>query len=390
MTPAQETGRPLVVLDGLLVNERPTGVGRSILELVGALAARDRGFRFLVLATHPGMFAPVMDAPHWRVLDCPGARGGTMRKAWFTQGQLPRLCRREGADLLHSLQFVAPVRLSCPSVVTVHDLAYRDFPGTVEQPRRGYYQLLVPRTLRRAQAVVTNSQATAQDTLRHFPELAGRVQATPFGTPSWVWSQPDHGEPASDEKPFFLFVGTLEPRKNLENLLRAYIRFLADQRALERPAGQVPGLRLIGGKGWRDSELLRVMDPLLESGDLEVLDYCGTADLWRSYRSARALLFPSLHEGFGFPILEAMAASLPVMTSGRGAMAEVAGGHALLVDPLDTAEMASAMDALAWDESLRQELVLAGPDHARRWSWEVTAEATCQVYRRVLGVAEEN
>jgi glycosyltransferase involved in cell wall biosynthesis len=128
-------------------------------------------------------------------------------------------------------------------------------------------------------------------------------------------------------------VGTLEPRKNLENLVQAYRAFLDLPEVRSRPAGEVPQLQLIGGKGWKDSGLRRLMAPLVEAGQLKVLDYCGIEGLWESYGAACGLLFPSLHEGFGFPILEAMAAGLPVMTAARGAMAEVAGDHALLVDP---------------------------------------------------------
>jgi len=134
------TDRPLVVLDALLVNRRPTGVGRAILELVQALADRDRGYDFLLLVTEPAMFEQVAGAQGWRILPCPAARGGTLRKALFTQFQVPRICSRQGAALLHSMQFVAPLRLSCPSVVTVHDLAYLRFPDTVEEPRRTYYR----------------------------------------------------------------------------------------------------------------------------------------------------------------------------------------------------------------------------------------------------------
>jgi hypothetical protein len=163
----------LVVLDGLLVDTRPTGVGRSILELVGALSSADRGLDFLLLATHPEMFSAVADAPGWEVLGCPAARGGTLRKAWFTQWELPRICRSRGAALLHSMQFVAPLRLGCASVVTVHDLAWIDFPATTEEPRRTYYRIFVPRSLRRATAVVTNSRATAEDTPAPFSGAGG-------------------------------------------------------------------------------------------------------------------------------------------------------------------------------------------------------------------------
>ncbi len=216
--------KPVVVLDALLVTDKPTGVGRSILELTQALAASERGLDFRLLVTTEAPFAYLREAEEWTVVSCPGAVGGTFRKALFTQARLPRLCRAMGADVLHSLQFVAPWRVPCANVVTVHDLAWQLFPDTVEQPRRGYYRLLVPATLRRARAIVVNSEATARDVRRLHP-TTGQITVTPFGTPSWVRQVPLDGGPPDPagfgERPFFLFVGTLEPRKNLERLLAA-------------------------------------------------------------------------------------------------------------------------------------------------------------------------
>lgn len=372
--------RPLVVLDALLVNRRPTGVGRAILELTRELASEDRGLDFALAATEPEMFDDLGSLDHWRVVPCAGARGGTLRKAWFTQTALPRLCRQLGAELLHSMNFVAPRWPGCRSVVTVCDLAWQLFPETVEQPRRAYYQLFVPPSLRRADAVLGISEATARDVARLHPASAERIVVTPFATPGWIRDHlaAEQG-PVPARRNRFLFVGTLEPRKNLERLLDAFA--LARNRVTE---GDFPSLLLVGGRGWKDSALRRRMETMAAAGDLEVRDYCSQDELGRLYRTSLALLFPSLYEGFGFPILEAMAAGLPVLTADRGAMAEVAGDAAVLVDPHDTGALASGLHRLATDYRLRERLTAAGPDRARKWSWSRTAETTAAVYRRLL------
>jgi glycosyltransferase involved in cell wall biosynthesis len=378
--------RPRIVWDALLVRPEPTGVGRSILELAHAMSHQDRGCDFAVLATHPEMFAFLNGRPHWQVWPCPQAEGGVVRKALYTQLGLPKLIEHLQGHILHSLHFAAPLQRPCLSVVTVHDLAFLDFPQTVEQPRRAYYRWLVPRTLRRADAVLTNSEATAAAVAGHFPELANRLTVTPFGTPTWVWRQSPASGQRGEDAPF-LFVGTLEPRKNLLRLLQAYRAFLDRRRQQDRlDAG--PPLALVGGKGWREASLRPHLDDLARRGKLRLEGYCEPARLWQLYCAARALLFPSLQEGFGFPILEAMAAGLPVLTANRGAMREVAGEAALLVDPEDTGAIAAGIERLHADAGLCTRLSRAGPARAAAWSWERTAALTTAAYHRLLAQAQ--
>jgi glycosyltransferase involved in cell wall biosynthesis len=349
------------------------------------MCARDWQLSFAVLCTHPEMFGFLQGIPNWEVWPCPGARGGTMRKALWTQAVLPRLVRRSRSCLLHSLQFVAPLALSVDRVVTVHDLGYLHYPQTVEEPRRTYYRFLVPHSLRRARHILTNSYATASDVAKTFPEVATRITATPWGTPSWVWDQPPAAARRDEAAPF-LFVGTLEPRKNLERILRAY-RLLLDRVAATQGEAQLPKLVLAGGKGWHDSSLREQIQQLQERGKLRLEGYCDRQRLWQLLSSARALLFPSLHEGFGFPILEAMTARLPVLTADRGAMREVAGDAALLVDPYSVDAIAEGMARLSTDVSLRRLLMTRGTARARFFTWERTAAATVAVYRQLLAPA---
>jgi glycosyltransferase involved in cell wall biosynthesis len=379
---ARMAERARVVWDALLLRPQPTGVGRAILELARAMAAEDRGLDFTVLCTHPEMLGWLAGREGWRLRVCPEARGGTLRKALHTQLRLPAVVRDEGARLFHSLQFVAPLRVEVPRVVTVHDLSFLRFPRTVEEPRRSYYRFFVPPTLRRADRIVTNSEATAEEVAAFFPMLRARLRVTLFGTPSWVWQE----EPAASERPAaapLLFVGTLEPRKNLPRLLEAYSLLVYRRQASGRPPP--PDLVLAGAQGWHERSLRRRLGPLLATGKVRLEGYCDRRRLWQLYRSARALLFPSLHEGFGFPILEAMAARLPVLTSDRGAMREVAAGGALLCDPEDGQSIAAAIDRLCDDEELGRRLTDRGWARARQCDWSQTADRTAAVYHELLG-----
>ncbi len=357
------------------------------MDLCWALAEQDRGMDFTVLATERGMFTELEDRPGWRVRNCPQARGGSLRKAVFTQTRLPGLVRSLKGDLLHSMQFLVPLRSPCLQVATVHDLAWLLFPETIEEPRRSYYRWLVPRSLNRVDAIVANSRSTATDTARFFPGTEGKIHLTPHGTPRWVldrYCEEDRVR-LSGNRPFFLFVGTLEPRKNLSRLMDAYEVFLATDQVRELSGESVPDLVLVGGRGWKDSRLRGRIADLRERGLLRVIEYCNLDDLWDLYCSALALVFPSLNEGFGLPILEAMAAGLPVLTADRSGTAEVAGDKAWLVDPENTESIAAGLTRLAFDRDLRAKMAADGPVRAREWSWSRTADLTVSVYHQLLG-----
>lgn len=375
-----------VILEALQVKKDPTGTGRGILDLCEALAAKDRDLNFTVLTTSGWLFKELSERPGWRIKGCPQAKGGVLRKALFTQFRLPSLVRQLGGDLLHSLQFLVPLHCSCLQVATVHDMAWALFPETIEEPRRSYYRWLVPRSLAKVDAIVANSQSTATDTRRLFPGVADKIQVTPHGTPSWVHDRDCAAKPGQPQgaRPFFLFVGTLEPRKNLARLMEAYEAFLDSERAREAPDESLPDLVFVGGRGWKNSHLHEPMAALTERGRLRILDYVGLDELWQLYCGALALVFPSLHEGFGLPVLEAMAAGLPVLTSDRSGTAEVSGDTALLVDPEDPRAIASGLARLAFEPELRARLAAAGPDHQLKWTWSRTADLTVSIYRRLL------
>lgn len=379
--------RPHVVLDALQVTPQPAGVAQAILEYLAAMSEEDRHLRFTVLASHPREFAFLADREHWTVCPCPAAEGNVVRKALFTQWGLPRLLKKLQADLLHSMQFITPLRNPCPTVATVHDMVWRLHPETIEEPRRAYYRALVPRSLQAAAAILTNSEATARDVRRCLPGVADRVQVTAFGTPTWLAREVRTSAVPTPlpRRPFFLFVGTLEPRKNLPNLLGAYSGFLGDLKEQGLDARRWPQLLLVGSRGWKMKGLSSLLATFPYPDHLQWRDYVPARELAQLYQQALALVFPSLYEGFGFPVLEAMSVGLPVMTANRGAMAEVAGTAALLVDPLDRAQMARTLHRLFTDGNLRQALGREGPRRSARWNWRQTVSATLPVYRRLTG-----
>jgi glycosyltransferase involved in cell wall biosynthesis len=252
-------------------------------------------------------------------------------------------------DVLHCPTFRAPPRSRVPLVVTVHDLAVLRHPETFNRWTREYSRLLVPRVTAAARLVVAVSEFTRRELEALLRVPAERVRVVPNGVDAAF--APEGPRAAGD---YVLAVGTLEPRKNLVRVAAAARRLGVE-------------LRAVGARGWGRVELEGV----------RWLGELADAELAAQYRGARCLVYPSLYEGFGIPTLEAMACGTPVVTSAGGACEEVAGGAAVLVDPLDVAAIAAGIERAA---TRRMELVPLGLERARSFSWETTRVATRAVY----------
>jgi glycosyltransferase involved in cell wall biosynthesis len=268
---------------------------------------------------------------------------------------LPRLARKEDLDLLHCPSFRGPLRsLSCPLVVTVHDLAVLRHPETFNLWTRQYSRLCVSRVARAARLVIVVSETTKRDVVELLPVPESRIRVVPNGVAD-VFT-PDGPAEGGD---YVLAVGTIEPRKNLERLAAATRRLGVE-------------LRVAGELGWGHVELDAAVRRLGRVPD---------AELARLYRGARCLAYPSLYEGFGIPIVEAMACGTPVVTSRGGATEETAGGAAVLVDPFDPAAIAAGIEEAF---ARRDELVPAGLERARAFGWDEVARRTAEVYREAV------
>jgi glycosyltransferase involved in cell wall biosynthesis len=277
----------------------------------------------------------------------PGRMATIARDAYWYPLALTREARKRGLSVLHCPTFRGPVQSAVPVVVTVHDLAVLRHPGTFNLWTRRYSRLAVPRVVRAARLVIAVSEFTRGELVELLRLPAGRIRVIPNAVGA-VFSP---GGPAA-EGDYVLAVGTLEPRKNLGAAQQAAQHLGVD-------------LRVVGARGW---------------GGVEVDGWLGRVsdqELARLYRGARCLVYPSLYEGFGIPVLEAMACGIPVVTSAGGATEEVAGGAAVLVDPLDAGSIAEGIEQAVLR---RDELVPRGLERARGFTWERVAAETWRVY----------
>jgi glycosyltransferase involved in cell wall biosynthesis len=265
------------------------------------------------------------------------------------------LGRRRNADLLHCPTYRGPVRSALPLVVTVHDLGVLRHPRAFNRWSRLYGPRVVPRVLAAARRVIAVSEFTKRELIELLQVPEDKIRVVPNGVDGTF--TPDG---PAEEGEYVLAVGTLEPRKNLPRLVEATRRSGVE-------------LRVVGARGWGGVEV---------GGDgVRWLGEVSDSELAQLYRGARCVAYPSLYEGFGIPVLEAMACGAPVVTSRGTAMEEVADGAAVLVDPNDPAELAAGIDRATAE---RDVLVARGLERARAFRWDAVAEATVAVYREAV------
>ncbi len=284
------------------------------------------------------------------------------------------------ARLFHATEHLLLPFRRLPTVLTVHDLIFRHLPHYHKRLNRWYLNWAMPLYVRRATHIIAVSEATRRDLMAAYGVPAERITviyeaADPrFGPRDLLTQQTiraNYGLPSS----YLLYLGTIEPRKNLLRLLQAWEPLYL--------AGEAPPLVFVGKRGWLADDFFVAVERSAAREGIMLTGYVLDDDLPALIAAATAFVFPSLYEGFGLPPLEAMACGTPVLCSDRSSLPEVVGDAALLFDPTEVEAIRAALRRLLRDEALREELSRRGLERARRFSWQRTAEQTLQLYRRL-------
>jgi glycosyltransferase involved in cell wall biosynthesis len=345
-----------IALDGMPLASPLTGVGHYTAELARHLAivAPSDSFTFI--------------SPQ-----------GLLKRRWWSLG-LPLHLLRNSFDLFHGTNYEIPFWSRRPTVVTIHDLSFM-LAGVHTQRLIGRASWRMPSMARRASRIITPSNSVKKELCEAFDIHPDKVAVTPEA-PRPVFKRREDPEllrRLGIGGDFILFVGTIEPRKNLRQLVKAFGQML-------RNTSFSPKLVIAGGKGWMMDDFGSFIEKQGVADRVCLTGYLQDEELCALYSSCTAFIYPSLYEGFGLPPLEAMACGAPVITSRTPALMETVGNAARLVDPKDVDDIAHAMTDMLSDEKAREHYAALGKSHVKRFSWEQTALKTLDVYCELLSL----
>ncbi len=377
MTTAPHVGLNAQLLS-LRQSYRSAGISWYIFNLLRHLPAANASMRYTAFVSDPD-FQPQNGLAVQR---SPLPAKHPVARILWEQTALPLALKRSGANLLHALAFVSPLANRIPTVLTIYDLSFMRFPQLFRPFNRWYLQTFSRISARRADAVIAISESTRQDVISTFGVSPERVHTVYCGADDIFRPLPAteiaafRAEKQLPEH-FIFRLGTIEPRKNVEGVIRAY----AVWRQRDPSA---PPLVVGGGKGWYYRQVFRLVESLDLAEYIHFPGYIPQDELPLWYNAASVFVYPSHFEGFGLPVLEAMACGTPVITSDVSSLPEVAGDAALLVSPTDTDGLSRAMERIFSDAVLAQSLRERGLQQAAQFSWKKTARQTLEIYRRVL------
>lgn len=348
-----------------------------VLGLLDALLSIDHGNEYVVFYNDPchlGRF------PQAKEVLLPGKN--PLARLWREHVLLPMACRREKVDLLHCPKSAIPFISPCPTVVTLHDLIPLRHPETEKLAARLYWRLQIPIAARRSSYIITDSEHAREEIITDFQVAPERIKAIMLGfNPAMLERREPSAAAAVRAKyclpqGYILYVGTIQPRKNIDTLIEAYHR-------LSQVRDDLPKLVIVGRKGWLYEKLFARIAELGLAEDVIFTGFVPDEDLPYIYDGARLFTYLSFFEGFGLPPLEAMACGVPVVTSDTTSLPEVVGDAGIAVPPGDVGKVVAAIVSILDDAGYAALLGARGRERARLFSWEAAARETIEIYRTV-------
>lgn len=364
-------------VDARLLSRNITGIGRYTIEMCRALSKIDDVSLYLYSPSEiPNDIMKILPTGIFRIKKYKGA---IWRQFW-SETYLPYWAKKDRIDIFwgpsHRLPYFLPSTI--PQAVTIHDLVWKYHSKTMAFTTLLLDRLQMPLALKQADHIIAASHSTAQDILKEFNVDKNRLSVVTLGS-NHLQKAPESNQLQSIgiSSPYCLFVGTMEPRKNLKNLLKAYSLLPDDVKNNHC-------LIIVGGKGWGGIDVHETINNLKLSSCVKVLGYVNETILTQLYKYAQFLAFPSLYEGFGLPIVEAMSYGIPILTSNNSSMKEIAETIGVLVEPLDVNSIKSALLTLILNKDLRNELSRKTKQERGKYNWDIAGQKLFNIFEQTI------
>ncbi len=371
-----------VGFDITAIPKAKSGVGFYVLNLLKALADVDKDDVFYVFSKKEDASLPDLAAENFRTIQC--STDNRLLRLWWEQAVLPRHMAANKLDVFHSPHYTIPLKCRIPTVTTFHDMTFFSHPEVHERSKVVFFQRMIKLAADRASAIIAVSESTKNDAVKFLGLQEDRIDVVYEGVDVDFYrplDETDGLEPVRAkyglEKDFILFVGTLEPRKNITGVIEAFSRVVGGVK-------KEYNLVVAGTKGWNYQSVFELVQRLNIEREVVFTGYVPEEELPLLLNAASVFVYPSFYEGFGIPPLEAMACGTPVVTSNISSLPEVVGDAGILVDPNDPDAIADAIQRILSDDGLRRELAAKGVARAKLFSWQKAAGETLAIYRRVV------
>ncbi|MBI5207758.1 MAG: glycosyltransferase family 4 protein [Candidatus Firestonebacteria bacterium] len=365
-------------INAITINKHKTGIGTYTYELLKHLLEIDKKNEYIVFLPEDS----TMDfhAENLKLVYIKANINKPLLQLLWENVYLPGLIKKKNIDIFFSPSFVLPFfSFKSKSVITVHDLAYIIFPETKSFLFGKYIRFIVPRSVRKADRIICDSKSTQDDLIKYYKtsgeksiviHLGCNLSVNTFDS-SLIFKFREKYELKNN---YIVYIGNDDPRKNLSRLIQSF------KLLKEKPSGRDMQLVLIG-KRRKEEKLTLMVKQLGIEHDVKFIDYLKENELNLAYAGAKLLVYPSIYEGFGLPILEAMACGIPVLTSNISSMPEIADDAAVFVNPYDVENICMGMESILKDNKLREALIDKGFQRIKKFSWLQTAEKTLEVFK---------
>jgi glycosyltransferase involved in cell wall biosynthesis len=361
--------------------EKIEGYGRFTNGLVCAMASAFPTDEFILMYDKQPEISVMRQGNITELVKGPAARHPLLWKLWYDIS-MPSMAKKAKADLIFSPDGFCSLHSSVPQVLAIHDLAFLHFPSGISRLYRSYYRYYTPQFIRKAKQIITVSEFSMRDIIDHYPHAKGKISVIynasdkRFSPLGWNDKEQVKGKYA-DGSEYFLYAGSIHPRKNLVNLLKGFSWFKKRQRSNMK-------LIIAGRLAWGADEFVRQMQTYKYREEIVMTGYVSDGEMQQLIGAAYAMVYPSYWEGFGMPLLEAMQAGVPVITSASSSMPEIGGNAALYCEPGDSEGWGKAMGLLYKDENLRSSLINKGFERASLFSWEESAKKLRDIFELAL------